>query len=79
MVKPTLADKLVVAISSRALFDLTDSHRVYTEAGVDAYHRYQIEHEEEILAPGPAFVLVKKLLRLNRPPPRMCVASRSVP
>src|SRR5437868_14680659 len=67
MVKPTLADKLVVAISSRALFDLTDSHRVYTEAGVDAYHRYQIEHEEEILAPGPAFVLVKKLLRLNRP------------
>ena len=67
MVKPTLADKLVVAISSRALFDLMDSHRVYTEAGVDAYHRYQIEHEEEILAPGPAFVLVKKLLRLNRP------------
>jgi 5'-nucleotidase len=67
MPKPTLADKLVVAISSRALFDLTDSHRVYTDAGVDAYHRYQIEHEEEMLAPGPAFALVKKLLRLNRP------------
>jgi 5'-nucleotidase len=67
MPKPTLADKLVVAISSRALFDLAESHRVYTDAGVDAYHRYQIEHEEEILAPGPAFVLVKKLLRLNRP------------
>ena len=67
MAKPTLADKLVVAISSRALFDLTDSHRVYTDAGVDAYHRYQIEHEEEMLAPGPAFALVKKLLRLNRP------------
>jgi 5'-nucleotidase len=64
--KPTLADKLVVAISSRALFDLTESHRVYTEAGVDAYHRYQIEHEEQLLAPGPAFVLVHKLLRLNR-------------
>jgi 5'-nucleotidase len=66
MVKPTLADKLVVAISSRALFDLTESHRVYTEAGVDAYQRYQIEHEEQLLAPGPAFVLVNKLLRLNR-------------
>jgi 5'-nucleotidase len=64
--KPTLADKLVVAISSRALFDLTESHRVYTEAGVDAYQRYQIEHEEQLLAPGPAFVLVNKLLRLNR-------------
>ena len=30
---PTLAGKLVVAISSRALFDLTESHRVYTELG----------------------------------------------
>jgi 5'-nucleotidase len=66
MAKPTLADKLVVAISSRALFDLTESHRVYTEAGVDAYHRYQVEHENEILAPGPAFALVKKLLAVNR-------------
>jgi 5'-nucleotidase len=67
MPPPTLTGKLVVAISSRALFDLTDSHRIYTEAGVDAYHRYQVEHEDELLAPGPAFILVKKLLRLNRP------------
>jgi len=67
MPRPTLAGKLVVAISSRALFDLSESHRIYTEAGVDAYHRYQVEHEDEILAPGPAFALVKKLLRLNRP------------
>src|SRR5215467_766410 len=67
MPRPTLVGKLVVAISSRALFDLSESHRIYTEAGVDAYHRYQVEHEDEILAAGPAFVLVKKLLRLNRP------------
>ena len=67
MVKPTLAGQLVVAISSRALFDLAESHRIYTEAGVDAYHRYQVEHENEILAPGPAFALVKKLLGVNRP------------
>ena len=67
MTKPSLAGKLVVAISSRALFDLTESHRIYTLDGVEAYHRYQLEHENEILAAGPAFVLVKKLLRLNRP------------
>jgi 5'-nucleotidase len=67
MPKPTLADKLVVAISSRALFDLSESHRIFVEQGVEAYQRYQIEHEDEILAPGPAFALVKKLLRLNRP------------
>ena len=35
MASPTLSGKLVVAISSRALFDLTESHRVYTEQGVD--------------------------------------------
>src|SRR4029450_8468073 len=67
MSKPTLADKLVVAISSRALFDLSESHRIFVEQGVDAYQRYQIEHEDEILAHGPAFGLAKKLLHLNRP------------
>ncbi len=67
MPRPTLSDKLVVAISSRALFDLSASHRIFVEQGVDAYQRYQIEHEDEVLAPGPAFGLAKKLLRLNRP------------
>jgi 5'-nucleotidase len=66
MPRPTLADKLVVAISSRALFDLSQSHRIFVEQGVEAYQRYQIEHEDEVLAPGPAFGLAKKLLRLNR-------------
>ena len=68
MATPTLEGKLVVAISSRALFDLAESHRVYTEQGVESYHQYQIEHEDEILAPGPAFALATKLLRLNRLP-----------
>src|SRR5579872_4429224 len=66
MAAPTLEGKLVVAISSRALFDLAESHRIYTDEGVESYHRYQIEHEDELLAPGPAFPLVTKLLRLNR-------------
>jgi len=57
--------KMVVAISSRALFDLQDSHRVYEERGVDAYCHYQIEHENEVLKPGTAFPLVQKLLTLN--------------
>ena len=60
MSAPTLAGKLVVAISSRALFDLSESHRVYVDEGVESYHRYQIEHEDELLEPGPAFALVTK-------------------
>ena len=57
--------KLVVAISSRALFDLEESNRVFEERGVEAYYQYQLEHENEMLAPGIAFALVKKLLGLN--------------
>jgi 5'-nucleotidase len=57
--------KLIIAISSRALFDLTESHQVYTEEGLAAYSKYQIERESEALDPGDAFLLVKKLLNLN--------------
>ncbi|RRJ84872.1 5'-nucleotidase [Aestuariirhabdus litorea] len=59
-------DKLVVAISSRALFDMSDSHAVYETQGLEAFARYQIEHENQVLAPGDAFSLVSKLLGLNR-------------
>lgn len=65
----TFDGRLVVAISSRALFDLEASNRVFEEQGVEAYWKYQLAHEEEILAPGIAFPLVRKLLRLNRLPP----------
>lgn len=65
MPRPTLAGQLVVAISSRALFDLSESHRVFEEQGVEAYARYQIAREDDPLAPGGAFNLVKKFLALN--------------
>ncbi len=58
-------NKLVVAISSSALFDMRESDRVYREEGVAAYARYQIEREDDPLAPGDAFTLVRKLLQLN--------------
>jgi len=61
-------DKLVVAISSRALFNLEESHRVFVEKGLDAYCLYQRERENEILDPGVAFSLVRKLLGLNKEP-----------
>ena len=60
-----LGDKLVVVISSRALFDLDESHRIYESEGVEAYRQYQIAHEDEVLQPGDAFALVQKLLGLN--------------
>lgn len=60
-----LTDKLVIAISSRALFDLEDSHQIYEQEGLEAYQQYQIAHENEVLVPGDAFPLVAKLLKLN--------------
>ncbi len=58
--------RLTIAISSRALFDLEESHLIFETEGVDAYCRYQVERESESLAPGVAFGLVQKLLQLNR-------------
>ncbi len=58
-------DLLTVAISSRALFDLDESNRVYEEEGLEAYRRYQIANEDQPLAPGEGYSLVKKLLNIN--------------
>jgi 5'-nucleotidase len=57
--------QLKVAISSRALFDLSESHAVFEAEGVDAFRKYQQAHEYDVLEKGPAFTLVQKLLGLN--------------
>lgn len=58
-------NKLIIAISSRALFDLRETHRVYEEEGLEAFSAYQIERENEVLPKGEAFALVKKFLAIN--------------
>lgn len=58
-------EKLVIAISSRALFDLDEEHQVYESQGLAAYSQYQIDHEDTPLAKGQAFPLASKLLALN--------------
>ncbi|HST43595.1 MAG TPA: 5'-nucleotidase [Luteimonas sp.] len=60
---------LTVAISSRALFDLEDSHRLFEAEGIDAYAEHQRDHEDDLLEPGIAFPLVRKLLALNEGAP----------
>lgn len=60
-----LDSRLVVGVSTRTLFDLTFENSIFEQQGLEAYCRYQIEHEEEILRPGPGFALVKALLAIN--------------
>jgi 5'-nucleotidase len=61
----SLEDKLVVAISSRALFNLEEENRIF-ESGDDAgYMRLQLERLDVPARPGIAYSLVRKLLRFN--------------
>ena len=65
----TLENKLVVAISSRALFDFEEENRVF-DAGVasgddQSYMRYQLDRLDKPAPAGVAFPLVQKLLAFN--------------
>ncbi len=57
---------LRVAVSSRALFDLSESDEIYRTEGLEAYRRYQIARESNVLSPGDGFVFVRKLLDINK-------------
>ncbi|MBN2249735.1 MAG: 5'-nucleotidase [Campylobacterales bacterium] len=61
-----LKDKLVIALSSRALFDLEKENRIFDEEGLEAYYDYQLKHEESPLEVGTAFRFVKNLLAINK-------------
>jgi len=65
MVTSRDTDTLTIGISSRALFDLRDSHELFEAKGLEAYADYQVENENVFLQPGVAFPLAKKLLALN--------------
>lgn len=55
----------VITVSSRALFDLEESHEIFETQGEEAFAAYMRERENEPLSPGPAMPLVCKLLALN--------------
>ena len=61
----TNESKLIIGISSRALFNLDESHEIYETEGLDSYRNYQIANEDKTLDHGEAFNLVKKILDIN--------------
>ena len=63
----SLDGQLVVAISSRALFDFEEENEVFGEGDDRAYMRLQYERLNVTAKPGVAFSLVNKLLAFNRP------------
>ncbi len=78
----SLHGQLVVAISSRALFDFEEENRVFEAADDRAYMELQLQRLELAATPGVAFSLVQKLLAFNTDgPPRVevVILSRNDP
>ncbi len=63
----TLDGQLVVAISSRALFDFEEENHIFEANDDRAYMRLQLERLDQPARPGVAFSLVHKLLAFNTP------------
>jgi len=78
----TLDGQLVVAISSRALFDFEEENRFFEQSDDRAYMKLQLERLEQPAKPGVAFSLVKKLLAFNHgdaPQVEVVILSRNDP
>ena len=61
-----IEDKLVIAVSSSALFDMQASDAIFKQEGESAYREYQQNHIDDPLGKGVAFPFVKRLLDLNK-------------
>jgi 5'-nucleotidase len=77
----SLDGQLVVAISSRALFDFEEENQVFEASDDRAYMRLQLERVDSPAKPGVAFSLVNKLLAFNRDAARVevVILSRNDP
>ena len=53
---------LKIGISSRALFDLGESHEIFKKEGIEEYSNYQKKNENKPLNKGVAFNLVETLV-----------------
>ena len=60
-----LKDKLVIAISSRALFNLEEENAIFDQEGLESYYKHQLENLDNPLAKGSGFRFVQNLLSIN--------------
>jgi len=60
-----IEQKLVIAVSSSALFDLTESNAVFEEKGPVFYKQFQEENLDVVLDKGVAFPFIKRFLNIN--------------
>ncbi|MCC7327072.1 MAG: 5'-nucleotidase [Burkholderiales bacterium] len=65
MEPPVAIEQLVVAISSRALFDFEEENQVFETSDDRAYMQLQLERLEQPAKPGVAYRLARKLEAFN--------------
>ena len=61
-----LQNKLVIAISSRALFDLEEENTIFDKEGLESYYTHQLNKLNTPLDKGSAFRFVQNLLTINK-------------
>lgn len=61
-----IENKLVIAIASSALFDLSESDKVFREEGEEAYRKFQESNLDVTLTKGVAFPFIRRFLSLNQ-------------
>lgn len=58
--------KLVIAVSSSALFDLSESDAIFRSEGAKAYKEFQEKNLTNILSKGVAFPFIRRFLNVNK-------------
>ena len=76
--------KLVIAVSSSALFDLSEPDTIFREKGAEAYKEFQEDNLKKILDKGVAFPFIRRFLELNtrypeKQPVEVVLLSRNSP
>ena len=58
--------KLVIAVASSALFDLSESHDMFVKNGPKAYKEFQEANLNKVLNKGVAFPFIRRFLNINK-------------
>ncbi|WP_444931324.1 5'-nucleotidase [Microbulbifer sp. SSSA002] len=61
-----IESKLVIAVSSSALFDLSESNAVFENQGPKAYKEFQEANLNNVLKKGVAFPFIRRFLQVNQ-------------
>lgn len=60
-----IEDKLVVGVSTNALFNLEEEDKIFREQGIEAYKDYQDKNKDAIILKGLAFPFIRRFLNIN--------------